>query len=69
MSGRHVAAHLTEARRELPELGDMPGIGQLDGGYHHTNCSELRDWIVKTVRQLEETYELGAGSTPLKGES
>jgi hypothetical protein len=62
MSGRHVAAHLTEARRELPELGDMPGIGTFDGGYRHTNCSELRDWLVKTVRQLEETYELGAGS-------
>ena len=70
---RHAAAHLAEARRELPELGDSalgedPGLGRFDGGYFHPSRSALCCWLIKTVRQLEETYELGAGFAPLKGD-
>jgi len=40
-------AHVTEARRELPDLpGQLPDVG-------------LRDWLRQSILWVKETYELG----------
>lgn len=59
------AAHLVEARRELVQISiDAPGeeSGWHNGGYYHDCRGDVCAWIVKTVRQIEIDYELGAGS-------
>ena len=55
------AAHLTEAHRELPEMWE-DYLGSFRCGYQHSDRGLLLEMLVSTVRQLEETYELGAGS-------
>lgn len=65
------AAHLAEARRELPEMWE-DYLGSFRGGYRHSDRGILLEMLVSTVRQLEETYELGAGSgdsTPAETEN
>ncbi len=55
------AAHLTEAYRELPSMWE-DYLGYFRGGYQHSDRGLLLEMLVSTVREIEETYELGAGS-------
>ena len=56
------AAHLTEALRELPELGDRAQWGRwltFGGGLDCGNLEELLETLRRQLLWLSETYEIG----------
>jgi len=56
------AAHLAEARRELPDMWDK-ALGDFSYGFYRCgDKAALLATIIAKVRELESLYELGAGS-------
>lgn len=58
----YAGAHFTEAIRELPELADrMPVSEWLMGGeFNCENPLEFRETLIKQIKWLKGTYEIGA---------
>lgn len=60
----YAGAHFIEALRELPELASRIYVRDLlgDGGFTCDNPIAFREDLVKLIKWLKDTYEIGKGS-------
>ena len=60
-SGAYAGAHFIEAIRELPELADRMPVREWmsDGGFVCENPLEFREALVKQLKWVKDTYEIG----------